>query len=55
MLFINSCCKPLKTDPYGRYVPLLLEKSLFYQIHTLVTDLCMLLLNLKISITASRA
>ena len=38
-----------------RHVPVPLEQSLFYQIYTLKTDLCMLLLNLKISITTCRA
>ena len=33
-----------------RYVPVLIEQSLFYQILNLITDLCLLLLSLKISI-----
>ena len=36
-----------------RYVPVPLAWSLFYQMHTLVADLCLLLLNLKMSITIS--
>ena len=36
-----------------RYVPVSLAWSLFYQMHTLVADLCLLLLNLKMSITIS--
>ena len=31
-----------------------LSKAFFYQIHTLITDLCLLLLNLKIYITTIR-
>ena len=37
-----------------RYVPVPLEQSFFYQIHTLETDLCMLLLNMKVCITTCR-
>ena len=44
-----------KQSHLERYLPVPLEESLFYQIHTLITDLCVLLVNLKISITMSRA
>ena len=45
--------KPWEQTHLERYVPVPLDQSLFYQTHTLVTNLWLLLLNLKISITVS--
>ena len=42
-----------KQTHLGRYVPAALEQSLFYQMLTLIADLCLLLLKLKMSITLS--
>ena len=42
-----------KQTHLGRYVPVPLEQSLFYQMLTLIADLCLLLLKLKMSITLS--
>ena len=53
ILFVSLCCKPLKKDPSG-YVLVPHEKYNFYQMHTLITDLCLLQLNLKMSITISK-
>ena len=53
ILLISSCCKLKKQTHLERHVPVPLEQSLFYQIHTLIADLCLLLFNLKMSITIS--
>ena len=49
--FISSCCKPLKTDQSGEICTCATWGiRFFYQMHTLITDLCLPLLNLKMSI-----
>ena len=53
ILLISSCCKLKKQTHLEWYVPVPLEQSLFYQIHTLIADLCLLLFNLKMFITIS--
>ena len=50
-ILLIICCKPLKIDPSGEISLVSLEQSLFYQMHTLITNLCLLLLNLKMPIT----
>ena len=36
-----------------KYIPVPLMRSLFYQMHNIIADLCLILLNLKMSITIS--
>ena len=51
---MSFCCKPLKTYPSGeRCVVVSLKEHLLYQICTVITDLCLLLISLKMSIAIS--
>ena len=47
---MSSCYKPLKTDPFGE-IRTCTYIGLFYQMQSLINDLCLLLLNLKMPIT----
>ena len=42
-----------KQTPLETYLPVPFEQSLFYRMNTLIADLCLLLLNLKMSVTIS--
>ena len=50
---MSYCCKALKTDPSGEICTCATGSKPFYQMHTLTTYFCLLLLNLKMSVTIS--